>query len=359
MSTYSLKHLHDDLLLRGLAELVASDRRNTAQLLAHLAEVEDRQLHLRAGYDSMKAYCIGELRFSDEAAAKRIHIAHVVRMYPVLLDAIAEGRIHMTGIGLIAASLTTANAGELIAAVEYKTNAQIREFLVGRYPHSEVLRFDDGVQVVAAQQENDIGHAPEHVQLSEPSARTRMTPISTQRVMVQVSIAKSTYDKLRRAQDLLGHALPGGAVPEVLDRALDALIERLEKRKIGAGTRNARRPVGARTVPAHVKRAVWERDGGRCSLVGDGGRRCRATRSLEFDHIVPVAQGGASNAANIRLLCRVHNQFAADQSFGRKFMAKKRLVRQEANLDGRQSVGERSSDETVSSGPEPSGAARP
>ena len=173
--------------------------------------------------------------------------------------------------------------------------------------------------------------------------------------MIQVSIAKSTYDKLRRAQDLLGHALPGGAVPEVLDRALDVLIERLEQRKVGIGTRKARRPTGVRTVPAHVKRAVWERDGGRCSLVGVGGRRCSATRSLEFDHIVPVAQGGASNAANIRLLCRVHNQFAADQAFGREFMAKKRLDGREPATYG---IERGRADTKVSSAPAPSGAGR-
>ena len=320
MSAYSLKHLRDEAILRRLAELAACERQNTALLLAHLAEVEERQLHLRAGYDSMKAYCVGELCFSDDAAAKRISAAHVARRYPALFEAVADGRVHLTGIGPIAASLTTANCEEMIAAGECKTVAQIREYLVSRYPQAEELRFDDGVQVVAAQQPDAIGQVSKPVQSPAP----RVAPLSPERYSVQVTIARATYDKLRRAQDLLGHAMSGRDVSEVLDRALDALVEKLEKRKVGVGTRKAQRPAGPGTIPAHVKRAVWERDGGRCSLVGDGGRRCGSTARLEFDHIEPVALGGASTAENVRLLCRVHNQFAADQAFGREFMGRKR-----------------------------------
>jgi len=55
--------------------------------------------------------------------------------------------------------------------------------------------------------------------------------------MVQFTVTKSTRDKLRHAQDLLSHAVPSGDVAEVLDRALDALITQLEKRKLGVGTR--------------------------------------------------------------------------------------------------------------------------
>ena len=47
-----------------------------------------------------------------------------------------------------------------------------------------------------------------------------------------------------------------------------------------------------RTIPAHVKRAVWERDRGQCTFVGEAGHRCHARKFLEFDHVDPVARGG-------------------------------------------------------------------
>src|SRR5438552_3269992 len=48
--TYSLDHLSDDALLRDLSALVTRERTTTAELLAHVAEVDARRLYLPAGY---------------------------------------------------------------------------------------------------------------------------------------------------------------------------------------------------------------------------------------------------------------------------------------------------------------------
>jgi 5-methylcytosine-specific restriction endonuclease McrA len=58
--------------------------------------------------------------------------------------------------------------------------------------------------------------------------------------------------------------------------------------------------------------------------VSASGRRCSETRDLEFDHIEPYAQGGTPSVANVRLLCRVHNQYEAERTFGVEFMRRKR-----------------------------------
>jgi hypothetical protein len=134
---------------------------------------------------------------------------------------------------------------------------------------------------------------------------------------------------LRYAQELLGHALPSGDLAQVLDRALDALIERLERRKFGA-TRRPRRSEQAsanpRHIPADVKRTVWERDGGRCTFVSDAGQRCPARSRLEYDHVEPVARGGRSTVSGLRLRCRAHNRYAAECAFGAGFMERKRCA---------------------------------
>jgi 5-methylcytosine-specific restriction endonuclease McrA len=45
---------------------------------------------------------------------------------------------------------------------------------------------------------------------------------------------------------------------------------------------------------------------------------------LEFDHREPVARGGEATAENLRLVCRSHNQHAAERTFGAAFMERKR-----------------------------------
>jgi len=49
-------------------------------------------------------------------------------------------------------------------------------------------------------------------------------------------------------------------------------------------------------VPREVKRAVFERDGGKCV-------QCGSNFDLQYDHVIPVALGGATTIENLQLLC--------------------------------------------------------
>jgi 5-methylcytosine-specific restriction endonuclease McrA len=131
---------------------------------------------------------------------------------------------------------------------------------------------------------------------------------------------------LQYAQALLGHSVPTGELAQVLDRALDTLIAHLEQQKFAKTDRPRRCRVSehARHIPADVKRAVWERDGGQCTFVGENGHRCEARTQIEFDHVEPVAQGGQATVPGLRLRCRAHNQYTAEQAFGRDLMRTRR-----------------------------------
>ncbi|MBI5709536.1 MAG: HNH endonuclease, partial [Candidatus Eisenbacteria bacterium] len=125
MSTYSLSHLPDPVLLRDLATLVTRERVTTAALLAHLAEVDARRLYAPAGHPSMFSYCVHELRLSEDAAYKRIQAARLAREFPVLFEALADGRLHLSAVGLLAPYLTPENADELLAAAAHRTKSEI------------------------------------------------------------------------------------------------------------------------------------------------------------------------------------------------------------------------------------------
>src|SRR5512141_1557415 len=99
MRDYWLVHISDDVLLHGLANLVASDRQTTADLLAHLAELDARRLYVPAGHASMFAYCVESLHFSEDAAYKRIQAARAARQFPALFEAITDGRLNLTAVG--------------------------------------------------------------------------------------------------------------------------------------------------------------------------------------------------------------------------------------------------------------------
>ena len=98
MQSYNLSHLSDAVLLRDLQTMVATDRSTTAALVAHLAEVDVRKLYLPAGYPSLFTWCVAELHFSEDMAYKRIQAARAARRFPVLYDALADGRLHLTAV---------------------------------------------------------------------------------------------------------------------------------------------------------------------------------------------------------------------------------------------------------------------
>jgi hypothetical protein len=141
MHDFRLSHLSDAALLRDLAKLVVQDRATTASLLAHIAEIDARRLYVPAGYSSMHAYCVEKLRLSEDAAYKRIRAARAARRFPSLFEAVAEGRIHLAGVCLIAGHLTPENASELIEAAIDRKKFEIEAWLARRFPMAEPPAF--------------------------------------------------------------------------------------------------------------------------------------------------------------------------------------------------------------------------
>ena len=82
---------------------------------------------------------------------------------------------------------------------------------------------------------------------------------------------------------------------------------------------------GSRHIPDAIKRAVYERDGGRCTFVDDQGRRCTSER-VQFDHRDGFAWTRTHSVEGIRLRCPAHNQSAADEMYGREFMDRARAT---------------------------------
>ena len=135
-----------------------------------------------------------------------------------------------------------------------------------------------------------------------------------------------TYEKLRRAQNLLRHTIPNGDPAAIFDRALTLLVAELEKTKLAATARpRAQRPFGVRLahVAAAIKRVVWKRDGGQCAFVGGTGR-CTERGFLENHHVVPEgARRRDQRGDNLQLRCRAHNAYEAEQHFGSLWVRKR------------------------------------
>jgi hypothetical protein len=361
----SLRRLSDDELVTRVKDLVSDERGRMVEVVAHLAELDTRDVHFRAGHGSLFAYCRDVLGLSEQEAYNRITVARAARRYPVVLQVLEDGSLNLTTARLLVPHLTPENHVAVLEKARWKTKVQVEELAAALWPRPDVPSFvrklppprpTAGMPAVGSPAAVSSASAPDRAAAGHPgfdespfppssapdAAATlpqaassapasvssprwpmpppaEVTPLSPDRYKVQVTIGGETLEKLRLAQDLLRHAVPSGDEAVIFDRALTALLSDLAQKKFAASAKprdTAPPRPGSRTIPAEVKRRVWLRDLGRCAFVAATGRRCAERAFLEFHHLQPYSLGGEATLANVQLRCRSHNAYEARLWFG-------------------------------------------
>jgi hypothetical protein len=272
--------LTDDELAAQVKTLATRERDANARLIAHLAEMDTRDIHLREGYPRLYDYCLNVLHLSEWEAWNRIEVGRVARRFPVIFEMLEEGSIHLTGVKLLAPHLTPENHRRVLESARWKSKLAIGEIVACLHPLPDVptsvipiLAFavvPDATTAApsapspAAAQGPAVAPAPPRAAPPNPPVRpATLTPLAPKRYKLQLTISDETLEKLRRAKDLLGHAVPAGDDDAVLNRALTVLLDKLAREKC-AQTDKPRpgrsRSPRARRPSAAVKRIVWQRD---------------------------------------------------------------------------------------------------
>src|SRR5688500_17487262 len=127
MEELRLDRVSDEGVLERVGVLVRRSNETTAELLAYLAEVDSRGLHLGQACGSLFAYCVERLHMSEAAAGKRITAARTARRFPAVLGMIARGELHLCGVTLLAAHLTEENHAELLERARHMSKRAIEK----------------------------------------------------------------------------------------------------------------------------------------------------------------------------------------------------------------------------------------
>src|SRR5215472_6093757 len=309
----TLANLSDEELLCGLSAVCSEARRLLGRLLLYLIEVEQRRLDLKAACSSLYDFCQRRLYMSESEAVRRIEAARLLERFPTILGYLERGDLHLTALLLLREHLTEADVDELLTDARRKTKRELQELLAARAPRPDVMTTITELRapVVA-------GNAQAQAQ-AQAQAHARLEPLAPARHRLELTISAEVRTKLERATSLLGHCIPDGSLELVLDRALDALLAKLEKERLGRAARPNRKVRASKVghVPRAVRREVFARDGEQCSFTDAHGNRCPSRTRLELDHIDPRACGGGDDASNLRVVCRSHNRLYAERAFGR------------------------------------------
>ncbi len=264
MGADDFRGLTGDALEAELLGLRRQERQLEVQVLRALIEAERRRLDLDRGYGSLFAYCVERLGYCESAAGR------CPRLEPMLL----AGEVHVSTVAMAAKAIRRDE--RILDEIRGRTQRQVEEVLARLAPGRDGASWE-----------------------FEFTAGPRF---------------KEKYERVRA---LLSGKHPEGLTPEqVFEATLDEYLRRHDPARErsprgSAKTRGA--PRWSRSIPAALRRAVWRRDGGRCTFAGPDGRRCGSTWDVEIDHV--------HRLENLRLLCAARNRRRAERDLGTAWRA--------------------------------------
>jgi hypothetical protein len=344
-----------DLSLR-LAELLCREHEAMAEFLVALADFDRGRLWIELGHSSLFWFLHRELGLSKGAAYYRKTAAELLRRYPEILEPLRDGRLCLSSVTALAKVITPENRAEVLPRFFHRSKREAAEVVAEMRPVEApprravvtVVRPSAPAAEVPvlplAPSETQERRAEVHLEnlphancpsgargssSQQPEAKPpAVEPLTADLRRYHLTVSKRFLAKLDAARDALSHAKPGATPEEILEAGLDLLLAQDAKRKgLVARPRKTPPPSGTDRIPAHVRRAVFERDASRCQYPVAAGGVCGSTYLVQLGHLTPRARGGPPTLENLRCECAMHNQHQADRDFGKAFMARFRRKR--------------------------------
>jgi hypothetical protein len=354
-----------------LARLLRREHEAAADFLLALADFDRRRGWEPLGHAGLFAFLTRELGLSNSAAWYRQAAARLLPRFPSVEAALREGQLCLTVVGELSRVLTPENEAKVLPRFLGVSSREAKEVVAAIFPCPEPPRRDvvtlvrpavsglvepalappPGPVAPAAAPDAPTSPAAPAVPLRAPevaatrparAVRDAVQPLTEELRRLSVTVSARFLRKLAVARDGLSHAHPGATSEQVLEVALDLLLERQARRQalvkrpraargktpLAAGAPEkaaaptpARASATPRTIPAAVEREVRLRDGNRCQFPLDSGGVCGSTFQVQLDHVRPLALGGATTASNLRCACASHNVYAARLLLGPAVMA--------------------------------------
>lgn len=280
---YSLNKKEQYLLAR-LQELVSIERMALSEILQHLQVIQDTRLYAKIGFCSLKKYMIKKLKYSSSAADRRVKALKLTQQVPEAKVLIEKGELNLS----LVDKLQTVLKGES-SEIKKSAMAQIKNQTVDQAIGTLFEMFPDKVRI-------------------PKNSRRR---VSSGQVMFSITVDNATADKIEQLQAWTKKYDLSELLTSIVAIAHNSTNPLNVKARSSRGSKNPR------TIPAAVKREIYQRAKGKCEYLG-----CNSIHNLEYDHRKPVSQGGSNEKTNLRLLCKSHNQLLGMQILGRRVMQK-------------------------------------
>jgi hypothetical protein len=194
--------LSDSELLTQVHRFVRGERAATARLIGVLAELDARRLYLAEGCSSLFTYCTQVLHLSEHAAYGRIEAARAARKWPIVLDMLADGSLHLTAISLLSRHLTSENYASVLAAARHKSKREVEAIVAALQPQppvpSAIRKLPPPSPEMLASAIADVAASAHSPAVSDapvlPVRRIELKPLAPEQYKVQFTASRETYD---------------------------------------------------------------------------------------------------------------------------------------------------------------------
>lgn len=292
----NLRLVTNEVLVTKLRTLIQEEREISLKILELINEVERRRLHLELGFSSLFDWLTRELGYSAAAAMRRIDSARLLRKVPTIATQIESGKLNLTNLARVQSAIRAEEKRtgkqiepeKLVNAIEGKSSREVEQHLAQTFPDSAY---------------------------KADSARA----ITDSQIRLQVTLSTPQYSELERAREVASHSHFGAPMGEVIGMLATDYLDRKDplRKKGHIDATSAPDTTGRRPLSINVRRLVFQRAEGRCEYKNPHtGKICGSRFQTQIDHIKPVALGGTNAVENLRLLCRAHNAWTAEEIFG-------------------------------------------
>lgn len=343
-SLSQLRKKSNEELVKGLRHIGRRHRRQSLEIISFLAEVARRKLFGQLGFKNLNSFAIEELGLGSSSTAHRYcDIAWLAIEFPEVLDMIDQGELTMETAGQVRRVFREQEAKRPTTEERLKKQSRSQEELnLDQCDAGEPASFTKAEKVKIIQSVKNMSRREVDRKLAEQvgTTTTDQRPESYVRASsgvwnyLTVALSDEELELFNRLRSLLSNKTGSGNIADTQLRMMMEMLEKHDPVEIKKRS-DARREKVLSTVdvqedldigsaepkkpPKKVSRlgqnyqmnrkVVMAQSDFRCQFVSQlSGRRCDQTKHLDVDHILPRAQGGGDEIANLQVLCAHHNR---------------------------------------------------
>jgi hypothetical protein len=356
-----------DWIEREIGELAAQIAAATCRWLELVAEFDRREAHESWGFHSCGAWVSWRCGVDPRSAREHVRVARALEGLPLVREGFGRGELSYSKVRAITRIATAEIEAELLEMARWATAAQLERLVRGyrravslesaKAAHRE--RFldcewdEDGSLIVRGRLAPEDGALfLKALEAGREAIREReqADAVASQGGPAEPEPDSGDVREAPRASrtnalaEVAERSLAGGSAPRSAGERHQVVVHAEAEALAGEGaeagcriedgpaicSESARRlacdasllpilhgpkgelDVGHRTrvVPAAMRRALQERDEGRCRFPG-----CENTRWVDAHHIVHWARGGETKLGNLVLLCSRHHRLVHEGGF--------------------------------------------